>query len=314
LGKYAFVVGNPGDEFVESFERSLFHQNQHLFLQANSGWTNFFIVNSERASIEAFLPVHVQGRKASSPYRSPFGSIIFSARLSPRVLYDFLLFIESELKKNGVEEIDIQNPPIAYHSQNLNLLQALLVTCGFSVSKAEITSVIHIDTQSLDLKMKQQQQQRLTQAKSEGMLFEILDVNNLFEVYTLISEWQLTKGFNLSMSLSELTKVVEIFPERFIISVVKLKKATVAAAISIRVTKNVVYNFYLSHNPSYNQLSPVLLVLEGLYKYCQQHSVSLLDLGTSSLLGMPNFPLLDFKRRVGSEFSCKFAFHKALHA
>jgi hypothetical protein len=314
LRKYEFVVGNPGDDFAENFERSLFHQNEHLFLQANSGWLNFLIVNSERSCLEAFLPIHVAGTKASSPCKSPFGSIIFSAGLSPRVLFDFILFIETELRRIGVSEISIQNPPVAYQPQNLNLLQILLVNSGFTISRAEVTSVVHINAQAFYSRIKSQQQQRLNHAKSEGLVVEILDASRLSKAYALIAEWQMTKGFNLSMSLDELNKVAEIFPQQFIISVVKKKQEAVAAAISIRVTKNVIYNFYLSHNLMYNHLSPVLLILEGLYGYCQQHSVSLLDLGTSAVDGKPNFELLDFKRRVGTEYSSKFAFHKVLLA
>lgn len=314
MANYEFVVGNPGVEFVENFERSLFHQNEHLFLQADSGWLNFYIVNSDRSSAEAYLPIHVEGTKATSPFKSPFGSICFSKGLSPEVLQNFIIYIESELKRVGIKEILIQNPPVAYQPQNLSLFQVLLINCGFTISKAEVTSVVYVDSKSFYSKIKPQQQQRLKHAKLEGLEFVILDTNNLCEVYELINNWQLARGFNLSMSIDGLSKVVEKFTQEFIISIVKQKQEVVAAAISIKVTKNVIYNFYLSHNPEYNHLSPVLLLLEGLYTYCQQHSFLLFDLGTSSLSGKPNFRLLNFKRRMGSEYSSKFAFYKALHA
>jgi hypothetical protein len=78
LAKYLFVEGNSSVEFVENFERSLFHENQQLLLQAKSGWLKFYILNSEKKQCEAFFPVHVEGVKASSPYKSTFGSILFS--------------------------------------------------------------------------------------------------------------------------------------------------------------------------------------------------------------------------------------------
>ena len=48
------------------------------------------------------------------------------------------------------------------------------------------------------------------------------------------------------------------------------KDELVAANISIRVNEKVLYNFYHDHHQSYNLLSPVVFLNEGLYQFCQQ--------------------------------------------
>jgi hypothetical protein len=313
LATHLFVVDNQELDFEEIFERSLFHENQHLTLQAKSGWIKFSILNPEKKQSEAFFPVHIQDKKASSPYKSPYGSIVFSTLLSPKTLYDFLVFVESELVKIGVEEIYIQNPPLAYQPQNINLLHVLLLNSGYTIVKAELSSVLYVDGKSFYSKVNTKQQQRLDSSRANNLSFKILDVAKLEEVYSTISQWQQAKGYSLSMSLEDLSKVIQMFPQRFILTVVNQDDILVAAAISIKVTSGIVYNFYLSHNPDFNNLSPVLVLLEGIYAHCQRQSIYLFDLGTSSLLGKPNFPLLDFKRRLGSEHSSKFAFSKVLN-
>jgi len=54
------------------------------------------------------------------------------------------------------------------------------------------------------------------------------------------------------------------------------------------------------------------MLMEGIYGWSQKHHVELIDLGTSSLEGQPNFSLLDFKLRLGGNPSSKLTFEKVL--
>jgi hypothetical protein len=85
-----------------------------------------------------------------------------------------------------------------------------------------------------------------------------------------------------------------------------------AAAVSILVNRDIVYNFLVNHNSEFNNLSPAVLLMEGIYDHCQEHDIGLLDLGTSALGGQPNFPLLDFKLRLGAVPVSKMSFYKNL--
>jgi lipid II:glycine glycyltransferase (peptidoglycan interpeptide bridge formation enzyme) len=54
------------------------------------------------------------------------------------------------------------------------------------------------------------------------------------------------------------------------------------------------------------------VLLRGLYDYAAEHGIPLLDLGTSTVDGKPNFGLLSFKTRLGAELTPKISFAKRL--
>jgi hypothetical protein len=85
-----------------------------------------------------------------------------------------------------------------------------------------------------------------------------------------------------------------------------------AASISIRVSKRIVYNFYSAHPRKFDFLSPVVMLIKGMYGWSQKHHIELIDLGTSTLAGQPNFSLLDFKLRLSGRPATKLTFEKAL--
>jgi hypothetical protein len=58
----------------------------------------------------------------------------------------------------------------------------------------------------------------------------------------------------------------------------------------------------------------LVFLLNGLYAWCQNENVKLLDLGTSYVNGKANATLLDFKLRMGGELTPKFYFHKTLRS
>jgi Acetyltransferase (GNAT) domain len=114
------------------------------------------------------------------------------------------------------------------------------------------------------------------------------------------------------MSFSELSKTVKALPKSFFMVGVFHDKKMIGACICVQVKAAVVYTFYSAHDSAYDKWSPRVFLLAQLYAWCQKHKIELLDLGTSALKGRPNFPLLDFKLRVGATLTPKYKFRKTL--
>ena len=74
----------------------------------------------------------------------------------------------------------------------------------------------------------------------------------------------------------------------------------------------ILYDFYHAHPKSFDQLSPVVALVDGMYAYCQQNKFQLLDLVTSAVDGKVNFSLLNFKTQLGGQPSMKLTFEKDL--
>jgi hypothetical protein len=107
-------------------------------------------------------------------------------------------------------------------------------------------------------------------------------------------------------------RTVEAFADEFVFFEVMKGYERTAASIAIRVANDILYNFYSAHHSRYDAWSPVVMLIEGMYGWCQQQGIRLLDLGTSAVDNQPNFSLLDFKLRLGAQPTAKLTFAKDL--
>jgi hypothetical protein len=215
------------------------------------------------------------------------------------------------LRAKGMTSITIGEPPLFYRTTG-ELLQTILLNLNYRVSRAELSTGIRIDHISFEEKIQAWEKRKLKQARAKGLQFKALPISELSNVYEMIQRCRTQRGHSLSMTLEELTTTVEVFRESFLLFGTYLQKELAAASIAIRVGPGILYNFYSGHLRKFDSISPVVLLTGGLYKFCSTHRIHLLDLGTSSLNGQPNFSLLDFKLRLGGVPSMKVTFEKTL--
>jgi len=259
----------------------------------------------------AQVAFHVGDHVARSPVRAPFGSFHFSERLAPKTLFDFIQQIERQLIRLGVSIVSITEPPL-YYRKNGDLLHTILLNQGYRVSNAELSTGLRIDKLAFEDKIAAWEKRKLKQAKAKGLTFKILSLGDLREVYHLILKCREQRAHSLSMTLTELEATTLVFGKEFVLSGAFLNKEMIAASIAIRVQRHILYNFYSGHLKKYDTISPMVTLLGGVYRYCERNQVHWLDLGTSAAHGQPNFPLLDFKMRVGGIPSMKLSFEKQL--
>lgn len=308
LNTYAFLETVPEGCPLPAWEVSLFNTPAHLRLQSREGWKTFYIRHNKTGINHGFIHVHVTGKTASSPLRSSFGSFEFDPGLSGDVLFSFIAFVEQSLKDSGVSRLVIKNPPLEYDPENLSLLITFLMNRGFRVSDAAVGSVLKPASVLPD----KWEARKLRQSKAANLSFSQRQVTDLEEIYKFILSCRETKGYSLSMTMEALAETVSCTPDKFLLFTVTEGDRLAAASIAIRVNDRVLYNFYSDHHADFDALSPVVMLIDGMGKWCVSNSVSMLDLGTSAKDGMPNFPLLDFKLRLGAIPTPKFTLEKML--
>lgn len=303
-----FHEGWP-DGLKLNFDPGIFHDPKHLKLQASSGWHFFYAKNDNL--VEAILYVHIDKSTATSSYRSPFGSFLFSDSIMTYNLHDFIVFCESALKRLEVKTIVFKNQSELY-SKNIPTLNNTLIKEGFSTKTEETSAVIPVNSKPFESGLHKSEKKRLRKCREQGLTFERIDLSQLQKIYMFLEACREEKGYSLSMSFDEIKKLVQAFPERIILTAVIDQQKFAAANISIRVFDHVLYNFYHDHSSEYDLLSPVVLLNEGLYNFCQQTKIELLDLGTSNLDGKLNESLLNFKINLGAKPTRKLTFEKKL--
>ncbi|MGE0590078.1 MAG: hypothetical protein AB7O48_15980 [Cyclobacteriaceae bacterium] len=307
-----FVEGHLSSTYVTDYHPSLFNTQAHRSLQAKGIWIEFHLIRTDKKKVLASIFFCLEGNIASSPSSAPFGSFELSESISTEHLFGFIEFVEMGLKKRGTKQIRLKNYLEAYHSKLHNLVTVLLFNHGYQIDNAELGACIEVEDSSLEPKMDQWERRKLKQAKKAGLSFKALPVSQFDDVYDFILGCREERGQSLSMTKIQLKKVVKKLPKEFSLFGVYEINALVAASICIRVSRDVVYNFYSAHSKSSDHLSPVVFLISNLYGWSYDHKFKLIDLGTSALGGVPNFPLIDFKLRLGASPSMKLTFEKNL--
>lgn len=312
MSTYSFHSGLPNDYAERTYPVSLFHLPLHLDLQRHTGRKSFCVLHERSKKIFAEVHFHGDGRSAASPLRAPFGSYLFSEKLPPAVLFDFVLFVEEELRKDKIKDLTLKQAPAGYFPEQHNVLMPLLLNLGYTVQQAEISSVSPVTEKPFTEVIDSWEFRKLRQARQAELDARLIHQENLEVVYSFILQCRQQKSYPLSMTLDELRVVVQKFPERFVLFGVFDRANLAAAAITIRVTDGVLYNFYSDHHIDYDHLSPAVMLIESEFEYCRSNGFTLLDLGTSSVGGKLNFSLLDFKKRLGGTPSPKYRLVKSI--
>jgi hypothetical protein len=313
LSKYTFLEGSGDPSFKLFFERFLFNESRHRYSQSEGNWSTFSLVNGQNEQVVAQIHFCISNSIASSPCQAPFGSVEFSSSLPPEALSSFLLEVEQKLKSIGVKKIIIKDTAHHYRPQQSTLLSALFLNLGFIASNAEINSAIEVDAIDFESKLSLAEIKRLKRGRQEKFEFRILSMEMLGQVYSFINDCREERGMKLSMTLSQLKNTLKNCPDDFLLFGEFQKEELIAASISVKVNERILYNFYPAHSKSFDQLSPMVSLVDGIYGYCRQNKFELLDLGTSALDGKVNFSLLNFKTQLGGRSSMKLTFEKDLN-
>lgn len=308
---FIFIKGTLPDGFKLDYEISLFNLNEHRLLQSTGEWISYHIIKEKKKIALAGIHFHLSNGIASSPYRSPFGSVDSSPDLEPSVLFRFLQFIESDLRKSGAKTIVIKNPPTLYNPELQTLLQVFLSNLDYHILTAEPGAIFKVDMSGEDLSANWEKP-KIKQAHDKDLELRHEEIDKLKVVYDFVHNCRVQKGYPSSMTFDDLQRTVNNFPDRFLLSSVCRQGVMVAASICVRCNQQVLYHFYSDHNTSDKSTNPTVFLIRSLYQYCFENGIALFDLGTSSLDGIPNFGLLNFKLGLGTSATTKFTFQKDL--
>jgi len=307
-----FIEGNLPKGYSEGYEIALFNQEVHRQGQSPERWVCFHAMREDKKNVLASIFFLLESNTAFSPRAAPFGSFELADEITTSQLFEFIGFCETRLRKHGIQKVEIKGYPEQYDLRHHNVLSVLLFNHGYSITLAELGACIAVDETSFGNKINKWERRKLKQAHKAGLTFNLCSLKEVKSIYDFINQCRKEKGHALSMSYDDLAKTVKSLDRNFYCFAVYHQATLVAASISIKVKKKILYNFYSAHSRTSDELSPVVFLMEGIYTWCQAHRFEVLDLGTSALGGKPNFSLLDFKLRLGANPTMKLTFEKIL--
>ena len=291
---------------------SLFHQPAFFLMHASSGGAYFELVHKGHSlACLHFTPINDKGTWRS-PARGTFAGLSFAQDLKFRELFSFIEGVESSLRSRGAKYLEVLPPPQAHCAAAFAQQVYLLRSLGFETTQCDLNQSLEIDSRSLSDRMSYGNLKRLRKCEREGLVAQPLPISVLPQVYETLAINRANKGNSLSMTMTQLQKMADTFPQDIIMFGCPHGDHLAAAAVCLRLSTEVLYVFYWGDRPEYGTHSPVVAVADAIYRHGQEKGYRVLDVGTSTLDREPNFGLLEFKRGLGFTESLKLRMRKEL--
>lgn len=287
------------------------HPHFYNLHKTNSSFYLSFFLEEELVGLCHFTEV------GSGVYRSPhkgtYGDISFKNELNLETKYKAIDLLLAFFKTIEAKEIEIIAQPFAHELNKSSCLLNIYLNKSFTISNQEINHTLEIDDQPLALKMMRNNKKRLNKCDREGFLFEQIFLKNEIEtVYQIIKQNRENKGYQVSMSLQQILDMYALFPENLFFFKSSHNNNCIAASVCLKLNHSVLYVFYWGDKPGYEQYSSVVHLANGIYKFAQQNNFKIIDAGTSSIKGIPNYGVATFKENLGFTISPKLSYFKQL--
>ena len=313
LKTFEFLADQLPFGFSYNFDNYLFNKIKHINTQGINKRADCFIVNNVKKRIEGKIHFLLKDEVAYSPFKSLFGSFEFNPRIHPNLLTEFWSFIESDLAEKEVNKVNIVNHAECYAPMKAELVKKTLENAGFYVTLKATNHHIEIGKSSLESNMHLMELRRLKKSKDLGFTFKEETKENAEEIYDFLEKCREEQSIQLSISKERFFEYLEEFPQNYPVFSVRNQDQLLAATIATRVHRNILYSYLPGSLRRFKQYSPSVMLNEGLYIYCQNHQIELLDLGISTEKdGTEQQSLAEFKERIGAIKSHKFFFEKML--
>jgi len=295
-----------------SFEPFLFNTPEHLRLQNCKEVYVFW--GEQHHKIQICFNLFISDSQGLSPYKMAFGGIEGVHTLHYEHFLAFIHFILDFCSEKLLHNLKITSYPFSYKPQVSHVVSQILLSKGFSISKSELTHYVDVNQQSFLKKIHLSEKRKLKKCQQAGFVFEqLVDVDTNF-VYQFVADCRNRKGFPVSMPLEDFERTLESFKEHYLVFAVKHQDMIVALTAVVLINKDILYNFYPADHPDYLLYSPTVFLVNGLYNFCQQQNIKILDLGISTDHNLPNLGLIRFKENLSSQSALKLSFYKEFEA
>jgi hypothetical protein len=306
------IVINPEGTLQSSFREYLFNQPFYLRKQACEQVYIFYLLHKKSNRAYARFHLSVGDGKGTSPCLGTFGSVELNPQLPAGYLDEFIGYIDRFALKSGLRQIQIKSYPFCYAPEVSALLSACLLRQQYQLVYTDLNYHIPVTQHAFTHIIHHSEKRRLQKSIKKGLLFAEETKPDLPLIYRIIAESRIRKGYPVTMNFDDFRQLFDDFPGIYKIFSVRDEQKLAAVTVAVQINQNILYYFLPAHQAQYHTYSPMVLLIGGLYEYCQREGYTILDLGISTDKGVPNYGLMQFKQNVGALASLKLSFIKHL--
>lgn len=305
----------PSSALIPPFSEAgfLFNTYEHLQHQQKEGVYILSAVNPVNRLTDARCAFFVHSGKAISPLAAPFGSVECASVFPEETLDLFIQTLIEAVHLAGAVTLRLVNCPLHYTPELAERLARKLLAHGFVVTDTHQTSYLSVSNKPFDANLVPAERRRIARCIEAGFHVNQWQSPDKTEVINFLTKMRHKKGYALTISPERLADLFQTFPNECAVFTVMDGDTIAALTITIRVRHDILYNFQPASNPDYDAFSPMVLLMKGIYTYCQQHEIGLLDLGPSlDENRQPKPGLARFKRNLGAQESPRLVFERDL--
>jgi hypothetical protein len=290
-----------------------FNEGIHLIQQRNEPFQLLTVRQSHTQRVVARCAFFIENEKGVSPGAAPFGSIEFDETLPDDVLKDFINRLLGDVKSSGCQTLDLIHYPHCYAPAQTERLLTVLQLSGCSITKSHPTFYLPVTSQPFINGITSSERRRIRKCQRAGFQFTQEHQPDPAVIISFLLGTYAQLGYRLSLPSERLIHLLTVFSDQFAVFTLHDNQRLIALTITVRVRHDILYNFLPTSLPAYHTFSPMVMLLDGVYAYCQRKNIQLLDLGVALDNDcQPKASLARFKRNLGAQESPKYVFSKAL--
>lgn len=279
-----------------SFPRLLYAQPEYLSLSPQTEGLHFWAEHEGMCT--AHVAFEIIDKKAISLQHAPFGGLVTASGINEQDLRQWWQKLERALFEKGVEEVLMHQPPAIYGDDHMDFY----TNAGFHQLSKRIYHAISIPSQaswfSLASTMEQRKWKKCEKAGAEWL--EVQGQDRIKVIKKLI-EWRKAVEQPASLNLSQIEKAWTTLPNNYHVFGVMLRGEWVAATLAVRASEEVLYHFLPGSHPDFKTYSPMVFLVEGMYRKGIEWGLGWIDLGASEVNGVSKTSLAHFKEQIGGQ-------------
>ncbi len=288
------------EEFVQQANNgTIFHTLKFLSYHPPEKFRNHHLLIREKENIIAVFPAVIEDKTIISHKGASYGGFVLKQGLGIHEIYQCVNHLVDYLKKEGIKEVILTQPPLIYYREPNQYIDFALMKAGFTYRKREITAVIPLDVAEPLFVFHPDARRSTKKAIREGIR---ITISNDYAQYYDILRNNLGMRHNVSPthSLPELLKLKNMFPDEIILFGAYLKEKMIGGMVIFVTNPRVILAFYISHNDQYQSYRPVNLLFYEVIIWGRLKGFKYLDLGTFTLNMEPNWGLGRFKENFNA--------------
>ncbi len=292
--------------------RQLFAGKTHVY-----NTVEFTELNREKADGVSYLAFEdtkvrgglILGRRGNlfcSPFSSPYGGLVTGRCQGIAAIERIWRLAVDYGAANGCG-LRVTLPPV-FMDSDLSAKSVNVLTRLGGVPTVEINHHFDLTVPDIHAAFDVKTRNQLHQAQKLPYMFGELapEPDNIARVYDVIVRNHTSRGYPVNMTLDDVTATAPVVCARFFI--LTLEGVDVAAAQVHNPAPGVAQVIYWGDVPGHSSSRPMNMLAYRLFELYKNENYRIMDIGISTVDGVPNYGLCDFKEGLGCRPTAKFTF------